>query len=153
MAVAPWAVPGVLKRMVIVIAWLAGVLFGLGLIIGGMTNPAKVLAFLDITGDWDPSLAFVMIGAITVSFFAFRSAAKQPTSLLGLQPQMPATTCIDRRLVIGALLFGMGWGLAGFCPGPAVASILSAGSAVWLFVISMLVGMFGHTLATRLGWL
>lgn len=142
-----------MKHMVIVIAWLAGVLFGLGLIVGGMTNPAKVLAFLDITGDWDPSLALVMIGAIVLGFFAFRSAAKQPTSLLGLQLQMPATRLIDRHLLIGALLFGMGWGLAGFCPGPALASILSGGSAVWLFVMSMLVGMFGHTLATRLGWL
>jgi uncharacterized protein len=139
--------------MVIVIAWLAGVIFGLGLIVGGMTNPAKVLAFLDISGDWDPSLAFVMMGAIAVGFFAFKAAAKQSRSLLGLAMQLPASKQIDRKLVIGALLFGAGWGLAGFCPGPAVASLLVGGSAVWIFVASMLAGMVLHTLAVRRGWL
>lgn len=135
------------------IALLAGVIFGLGLIVGGMTNPAKVLAFLDITGDWDPSLAFVMMGAIAIGFFAFRAAARQSTSLLGLPVQLPATTLIDRRLVVGAILFGAGWGLAGFCPGPAVASVLTGGSAVGIFVASMLVGMGLHTLAVRRGWI
>lgn len=139
--------------MVIVMAWLAGVVFGLGLIVGGMTNPAKVLAFLDISGDWDPSLAFVMMGAIAVGFFAFKAAAKQSRSLLGLPIQLPAMKQVDRKLVIGALLFGAGWGLAGFCPGPAVASLLVGGSAVWIFVASMLVGMALHTLAVRRGWL
>ncbi|MBF4989809.1 DUF6691 family protein [Methylophilus sp. QUAN] len=139
--------------MVIVMAWLAGVVFGLGLIVGGMTNPAKVLAFLDISGDWDPSLAFVMMGAIAVGFFAFKAAAKQSRSLLGLPMQLPAMKQVDRKLVIGALLFGAGWGLAGFCPGPAVASLLVGGSAVWIFVASMLVGMALHTLAVRRGWL
>ncbi|MFQ6405522.1 DUF6691 family protein [Methylophilus sp. 'Pure River'] len=139
--------------MVIVMAWLAGVVFGLGLIVGGMTNPAKVLAFLDISGDWDPSLAFVMMGAITVGFFAFKAAAKQSRSLLGLPMQLPAMKQVDRKLVIGALLFGAGWGLAGFCPGPAVASLLVGGSAVWIFVASMLVGMALYTLAVRRGWL
>lgn len=139
--------------MVIVMAWLAGVVFGLGLIVGGMTNPAKVLAFLDISGDWDPSLAFVMMGAIAVGFFAFKAAAKQSRSLFGLPMQLPAMKQVDRKLVIGALLFGAGWGLAGFCPGPAVASLLVGGSAVWIFVASMLVGMALHTLAVRRGWL
>lgn len=139
--------------MVIVMAWLAGVVFGLGLIVGGMTNPAKVLAFLDISGDWDPSLAFVMMGAIAVGFFAFKAAAKQSRSLLGLPMQLPVMKQVDRKLVIGALLFGAGWGLAGFCPGPAVASLLVGGSAVWIFVASMLVGMALHTLAVRRGWL
>lgn len=139
--------------MVIVMAWLAGVVFGLGLIVGGMTNPAKVLAFLDISGDWDPSLAFVMMGAIAVGFFAFKAAAKQSRSLLGLPMQLPAMKQVDRKLVIGALLFGAGWGLAGFCPGPAVASLLVGGSAVWIFVASMLVGMALYTLAVRRGWL
>lgn len=139
--------------MVIVMAWLAGVVFGLGLIVGGMTNPAKVLAFLDISGDWDPSLAIVMMGAIAVGFFAFKAAAKQSRSLLGLPMQLPAMKQVDRKLVIGALLFGAGWGLAGFCPGPAVASLLVGGSAVWIFVASMLVGMALHTLAVRRGWL
>jgi uncharacterized protein len=139
--------------MVIVIALLAGVIFGLGLIVGGMTNPAKVLPFLDISGDWDPSLAFVMMGAIAVGFFAFKAAAKQSRSLLGLPMQLPASKQIDRKLVIGAILFGAGWGLAGFCPGPAVASLLVGGSAVWIFVASMLAGMALHSLAVRRGWL
>jgi len=118
-----------------------------------MTNPAKVLAFLDISGDWDPSLAFVMMGAIVVGFFAFKAAAKQSCSLLGLPMQLHAIKQVDRKLVIGALLFGAGWGLAGFCPGPAVASLLVGGEAVWLFVASMLAGMALHTLAVRRGWL
>lgn len=135
------------------IALLAGLLFGMGLIVGGMTNPAKVLAFLDITGDWDPSLAFVMIGAIAVGFFAFRAAARQHNSLLGLPVHLPGMRLIDRKLILGAALFGAGWGIAGFCPGPAVASVLTGGAAIWLFVISMLAGMALHTLAVRRGWL
>ena len=139
--------------MGVLIAWLAGVVFGLGLILGGMTNPAKVLAFLDILGDWDPSLAFVMMGAIAIGFFAFRSAAQQPRSLLGLPVHLPGTQHLDRKLIIGAVLFGSGWGLAGFCPGPAVASLLIGGQSVWWFVASMLAGMAAHTLAVRRGWL
>ncbi|MEZ0289088.1 MAG: DUF6691 family protein [Methylophilus sp.] len=139
--------------MVNLIAWLAGLIFGLGLIIGGMTNPAKVLAFLDITGDWDPSLAFVMIGAIAIGFFAFREAKQLTWSVLGLSIDLPEITRIDRPLIIGAVLFGIGWGLAGFCPGPAVASVLIGGSAVWLFVASMLAGMGLYTLVVKAGWL
>lgn len=135
------------------IALLAGAVFGVGLIVGGMTNPAKVLAFLDIAGDWDPSLAFVMMGAIAVGFFAFRAAARQSTSVFGLPMQLPGTRLIDRKLVLGAAIFGAGWGIAGFCPGPAVASLLTGGAAVWLFVASMLAGMALHTLAVRRGWL
>lgn len=135
------------------IALVAGLVFGLGLIVGGMTNPAKVLAFLDITGDWDPSLAFVMMGAIAVGFFAFRAASRQTTSKLGMPVQLPGTRVIDRKLVIGAVIFGAGWGIAGFCPGPAVVSVLTGGAAVWLFVASMLTGMALHTLAVRRGWL
>jgi uncharacterized protein len=137
--------------MVVLVALFAGVVFGLGLIVGGMTNPAKVLAFLDVSGDWDPSLAFVMMGAIAIGLFAFKGAAKQSRSLLGLPMQLPTNKQIDRKLVIGALLFGAGWGLAGFCPGPAVASLLVGGSAVWIFVASMLAGMALHTLAVRRG--
>lgn len=139
--------------MVNLIALLAGLVFGLGLIIGGMTNPAKVLGFLDITGDWDPSLAFVMIGAIAVGFFAFREARQRTWSVLGLSIDLPERTNIDRPLIIGALLFGIGWGLSGFCPGPAVASVLIGGSAVWIFVACMLAGMGLYTLALKLGWL
>jgi uncharacterized membrane protein YedE/YeeE len=121
--------------------------------IGGMTNPAKVLGFLDITGDWDPSLAFVMIGAIAIGFFAFRKVSPRSRSVLGLPVDLPESTQIDRPLIIGAVLFGIGWGLAGFCPGPAVASVLIGGSAVWIFVASMLAGMGLYTLADRRGWL
>jgi hypothetical protein len=135
------------------IALLAGLVFGLGLIIGGMTNPAKVLGFLDIAGDWDPSLAFVMIGAIAVGFFAFREAKQRKWSVLGFSIDLPERTNIDQPLVIGAVLFGIGWGLAGFCPGPAVAAVLIGGSPVWLFVASMLAGMGLYTLATKLKWL
>lgn len=139
--------------MIVLIALLAGIIFGLGLIVGGMTNPAKVLAFLDITGDWDPSLAFVMLGAIAVGFFAFRAAARKPVSLLGMPVHLPGTRLIDRKLLLGAVLFGTGWGIAGFCPGPAVTSVFTGGVAVWLFVASMLAGMALHTLAVRRGWL
>jgi len=135
------------------IALVAGLIFGLGLIIGGMTNPAKVLAFLDITGDWDPSLAFVMVGAIAVGFFAFREAKQRKWSVLGFSIELPERTNIDKPLVIGAVLFGMGWGLAGFCPGPAIASVLIGGSSVWIFVASMLAGMGLYTLAIKLNWL
>lgn len=139
--------------MVVLIALCAGIMFGLGLIVGGMTNPAKVQAFLDITGDWDPSLAFVMLGAIAIGFFAFRAASKHSMTVLGLKVHLPGTTLIDRKLVIGAVFFGAGWGLAGFCPGPAVASVLTGGSAVWLFVASMLLGMGLHTIAVQRDWL
>ncbi len=135
------------------IALVAGLIFGLGLMIGGMTNPAKVLGFLDITGDWDPSLAFVMAGAIAVGFFAFREARQRKWSVLGFSIDLPERTNIDKPLVIGAVLFGIGWGLAGFCPGPAVASVLIGGSPVWVFVASMLAGMGLYTLAVKLKWL
>lgn len=139
--------------MIVLIALLAGILFGFGLIIGGMTNPAKVLAFLDIAGDWDPSLAFVMLGAIAVGFFAFRAAARKPVSVLGMPVQLPGTRMIDRKLLLGAVLFGTGWGIAGFCPGPAVASVFPGGVAVWVFVASMLAGMALYTLVERRSWL
>jgi uncharacterized protein len=139
--------------MVILIALIAGVVFGLGLIVGGMANPAKVLAFLDIGGDWDPSLAFVMAGAIAIGFFAFRQAERHSQSLLGLPVERPDSTRIDRPLIVGALLFGTGWGLAGFCPGPAVVAVTIGGSQVWIFVASMLAGMVLYTLVKRQGWL
>ena len=132
-------------RKIALIAFFFGLIFGSGLIIGGMTNPAKVLAFLDITGDWDPSLMFVMLGAIAIAFFAFRRAARQPTSLLDLPVHLPDTTRIDRKLVIGAVLFGAGWGLAGFCPGPAIVALLFGSAKPWIFVVSMLAGMWLHS--------
>lgn len=135
--------------MIIIIATLAGILFGLGLIVGGMTNPAKVLNFLDITGTWDPSLAFVMAGAIAVAFLAFKQAKQQTISWLGLPIHLPTATQIDVQLILGAALFGAGWGIAGFCPGPAIASILTGGEPVWVFVVSMLLGMAGYTVFSK----
>jgi len=122
-------------------AFVAGLLFGLGLIVSGMSNPAKVLGFLDLAGEWDPSLAFVMGGAIFVGLLAFRFAARRMTSLIGLPMHLPTARQIDRRLVLGSLTFGVGWGLAGYCPGPALTSLLSGGSKPLIFVLAMLAGM------------
>ena len=122
-------------------AWVAGLIFGLGLYLSGMTNPAKVLAFLDLAGDWDPSLAFVMIGALVVSSVPFYLARRRQISLLGAPLQMPTNRKIDRRLVLGSLLFGMGWAIAGLCPGPALALLLTGHWQVVVFTVAMMVGM------------
>ena len=118
-----------------------GLLFGLGLLLSGMTDPGKVLGFLDLFGTWDPSLAFVMGGAIAVGFFAFALARKRTTSFLGGALHLPKATQIDRRLVLGGLTFGAGWGLAGFCPGPGIVSMASGEVKAAVFVAAMLVGM------------
>lgn len=122
-------------------AFFVGLVFGLGLIISGMTDPAKVQGFLDLAGNWDPSLAFVMGGAILVGLFAFRLAGGRKVALLGEPMRMPAATRIDRRLVLGSLAFGAGWGLAGFCPGPALASLASGGAKPLIFTAAMIAGM------------
>lgn len=127
--------------MTALIALIAGLVFGLGLLLSGMANPAKVQNFLDVFGVWDPSLGLVMGGAIGVGLVAFTWAKKRSTTLLGAPLQLPVTTGIDRRLLSGAALFGVGWGLAGFCPGPALMNLVTGHSAVWLFVAAMLVGM------------
>jgi uncharacterized membrane protein YedE/YeeE len=119
----------------------AGLLFGLGLIVSGMADPAKVLGFLDLAGHWDPSLALVMAGAIAIGMPAFALARRRSRSLLGAPMQLPTARGIDRRLVLGSLLFGVGWGLAGICPGPALV-LLGMGSLKGLaFVLAMLAGM------------
>ncbi|GFM60583.1 membrane protein [Pseudomonas cichorii] len=123
------------------IALLAGVLFGIGLLLAGMTNPAKVLGFLDLAGQWDPSLAFVMFGAIAVAFLPFRWAGKRSQSLLGAPMQLPTNRTLDKRLIGGSLLFGIGWGIAGLCPGPSVALLLTLQWQPLVFVLSMLAGM------------
>ena len=133
----------------IIFAFLAGLIFGTGLIISGMANPAKVLAFLDITGLWDPSLIFVMAGAIAVGFFAFLWARSRKTTLLGWEIKLPAATRIDRRLVIGAAMFGAGWGLAGLCPGPALVGLGMGLPKALLFVVAMLAGMALYELFNR----
>jgi uncharacterized membrane protein YedE/YeeE len=124
-----------------IIAFAAGLLFGIGLIISGMTDPSKVLGFLDLAGRWDPSLALVMAGAIGVGLPAFWYAARRDKALLGDTLRLPTARHIDRRLVLGGLAFGVGWGLAGYCPGPALASLAVGGARPLIFTIAMLAGM------------
>jgi uncharacterized membrane protein YedE/YeeE len=131
------------------IEFIAGVLFGIGLILSGMTDPGKVIGFLDVAGTWDPSLALVMAGAISVGVFGFGVARKRGTTLLGGPMQLPNTNAIDSRLLIGSAVFGVGWGLAGFCPGPAV---VATGAGHWqalVFTLAMLAGMAVHELSAR----
>ena len=120
---------------------LAGLVFGLGLIVSGMADPAKVLGFLDLAGAWDPSLAFVMAGAIGVGMVAFFFAGRRTVSLLGADMKLPSARQIDRRLIVGSLLFGIGWGVAGFCPGPALVAIGMGQVKALVFVLAMLAGM------------
>lgn len=131
--------------------FLAGLLFGLGLLLSGMTDPAKVLGFLDIFGAWDPSLAFVMGGAIAVGFFAFALARQRTTSFLGGALHLPTSSQIDKRLVLGGLTFGAGWGLAGFCPGPGLVSMASGELKAAVFVAAMVAGMALYELVERTG--
>lgn len=127
--------------MAIFISLLTGLIFGVGLLISGMANPAKVLGFLDIAGKWDPSLVCVMAGAIVIGFFAFKIANKRTVSLIGLDMKLPTANQIDRRLIIGSVLFGIGWGIAGFCPGPAIVSLGMGEIKAVIFVAAMLLGM------------
>lgn len=120
---------------------LAGLMFGLGLIVSGMANPAKVLGFLDLAGSWDPSLAFVMAGAIAVGVVAFAVARRRTVSLLGGVMKLPTASHIDRRLIGGSVLFGVGWGIAGFCPGPGLVALGMGEVKALVFVGAMLVGM------------
>jgi len=122
-------------------AALAGVIFGVGLLLSGMANPAKVQGFLDLTGRWDPSLAMVMAGAIAVGVVGFTIAKRRARSLLKLPMQLPTATAIDRRLLIGSALFGIGWGLAGICPGPALVTLAMGFPQAIVFVVAMLAGM------------
>ncbi len=122
-------------------ALMTGLIFGLGLHLSGMTNPAKVLAFLDLAGDWDPSLALVMLGALAVSSVPFYLVRNRQVSLLGAPIQMQTQRTIDRRLVLGSLVFGMGWAIAGLCPGPAVALLLTGQWQVVVFTLAMVAGM------------
>ena len=127
--------------MQVLAALLSGLVFGLGLIVSGMANPAKVLGFLDLAGRWDPSLALVMGGAIAVGLVGFSVARRRTVSLLGLDMKLPTARQIDRRLIGGSVLFGIGWGIAGFCPGPALVAL---GMGEWkavVFVVAMLIGM------------
>jgi uncharacterized membrane protein YedE/YeeE len=127
--------------MAVFTSLLVGLVFGVGLILSGMADPGKVLGFLDLAGPWDPSLALVMVGAIAVGLVAFTVAKQRTNSLLGLDLKLPTARHIDRRLVGGSLLFGVGWGVAGFCPGPALAAVGMGELKAAVFVAAMLLGM------------
>lgn len=135
--------------MPVLTSLLAGLVFGLGLILSGMANPAKVLGFLDLAGRWDPSLALVMLGAILVALVAFAIAKGRTRSFLGLSLKLPTASHIDGRLVGGSLLFGAGWGIAGFCPGPALAALGMGQIKAVVFVAAMLLGMLVFELLER----
>ena len=127
--------------MNVLFAFLAGLVFGIGLIVSGMSDPAKVIAFLDLAGKWDPSLALVMGGAIAVGLGAFTLAKRRQTTWLGLPLLLPAARHLDRRLIVGSALFGVGWGLAGICPGPALVLVGAGVPQGLIFVAAMLAGM------------
>lgn len=124
-----------------VVSGVVGLIFGLGLILSGMADPAKVLGFLDLAGAWDPSLALVMVGAIAVGAVGFALARRRSTSWLGLVMNVPTSRVIDSRLIAGSVAFGVGWGLAGFCPGPALVGLGMGQPKAVVFVLAMLVGM------------
>lgn len=130
-------------------AFAIGLTFGIGLILAGMANPAKVRAFLDLAGNWDPSLALVMAGAIAVAFFGFRSAKTMPASLLRALMQLPGRRKIDKPLVLGSMAFGAGWGVAGFCPGPALVALGGGSVQALIFTAAMAAGFFVHWVLTR----
>lgn len=136
----------------LLMAFVAGLIFGLGLIVSGMTDPSKVIGFLDLTGAWDPSLAFVLGGALLVGVTAFPYVAQRPKSLLQEVMCLPTVTKIDQRLVLGSMTFGIGWGLAGYCPGPALVSIAQSGLQPLLFVLAMLTGMFVFEVFERMSF-
>ncbi len=127
--------------MILVVNLLAGLLFGLGLLLSGMTNPAKVLNFLDVAGHWDPSLAFVMGGALIVTAIGYRLTFRRAKPILDASFHVPTSRRIDRKLVVGAMIFGAGWGLVGFCPGPALVSVALGAPAIFVFVPAMLIGV------------
>lgn len=135
--------------MYVLASLLSGLVFGLGLIISGMANPAKVLGFLDLAGPWDPSLAFVMLGAIAVGVVAFAVARKRTVSFLGSEMKLPKAGPIDRRLMAGSALFGVGWGIAGFCPGPGLVALGMGEPKALVFVAAMLAGMGLYELLER----
>ncbi len=127
--------------MAIFTSFLAGLVFALGLIVSGLANPAKVIGFLNLAGPWDPSLGLVMAGAIAVGMMMFAFAKRRTVSLLGLDMKLPSARRIDRRLIGGSALFGLGWGVAGFCPGPGLVAVGMGEVKALVFVAAMLVGM------------
>lgn len=133
-----------------IVALIAGLLFGAGLALGGMTNPLKVISFLDVTGQWDPSLGFVMGSALLITFPVFWWVRRASGPLFAAKFQLPTRSDIDRPLIIGAALFGIGWGIAGLCPGPAIANLASGSPQILLFVAMMVAGMWLRDRTTSL---
>lgn len=127
------------------VSGLTGLIFGLGLVVSGMANPAKVIGFLDLSMPWDPSLMFVMGGAIAIGLPGFYLAKRRKTSMLGMPMNLPTNSQLDKKLLLGAVLFGAGWGIGGFCPGPAVVAAASLATDGLIFVGAMLVGMFAFS--------
>jgi uncharacterized membrane protein YedE/YeeE len=138
-----------MRLMKLVTHALSGVLFAWGLIISGMTQPSKVIGFLDVLGNWDPSLALVMAGAIFVHFFAYRAIQGRTAPVLAGRFSVPTSRTIDHKLIAGAVLFGVGWGLAGFCPGPALVSLVALKPSTLYFVGSMVFSMWIYGVVTR----
>lgn len=135
--------------MFILYAFVAGLIFGIGLILSEMFSPAKVLGFLDVAGKWDPSLAMVMAGAVAVGLVAFGVAKTRTTTLLGTPMRLSEVRDLDARLILGSLGFGIGWGLAGFCPGPALVALGAGHVKAFIFIISMVAGMGIYEFAER----
>lgn len=131
------------------VAFFCGLLFGAGLIVAQMTNPEKIIGFLDVTGQWDPSLALVMLGATSVFALAYRLALRRGAPLFDARFFLPEKTKLDKALVAGAFIFGLGWGLAGFCPGPAIVSGSFGEPRVWAFLAAMLGGVVLSRLVRR----
>lgn len=127
----------------------AALLFGLGLGLSGMTLPSKVIGFLDITGHWDPTLAFVMVGAILVHSISFQLITRRSSPFLSTSFRLPTHKEIDFKLVVGAAIFGLGWGLGGFCPGPAIVGLVTGMPAVLVFVVSMVAGIYAYRVVSR----
>ena len=128
-----------------IVSGLTGLIFGLGLVVSGMANPAKVIGFLDLSMPWDPSLMFVMGGAIAIGLPGFYLAKRRKPSMLGMPMNLPTNSQLDKKLLLGAVLFGAGWGIGGFCPGPAVVAAASLATDGLIFVAAMLVGMFAFS--------
>ncbi len=137
--------------MPLLAALLSGLLFGAGLAVSGMVNPAKVLNFLDLAGSFDATLLFVLGGAVVTTFIGYRLVLRQDRPLFAARFQLPTRTDIDARLIAGAAIFGIGWGLAGFCPGPAIAAVVSLRPEPFIFLIAMAAGMFGVNWYDRQG--
>jgi uncharacterized protein len=127
--------------MRIAVNMVTGLIFGLGLLISGMANPAKVQNFLDVAGTFDPSLICVMLGAVVVTFLGYRLAFRRPKPVLAERFSLPTAKDVDGKVVLGGALFGIGWGLSGFCPGPAIASLLLLAKGTLIFVPAMLIGI------------